>query len=298
MTKALLCRGVTDVGLYVYNEKTQMAFSKTHLVLLFPLARFKSLPRRLFLATLTPVSSPLFLKLSKIVKKYLPAGLALAGLLVLVCPMQAKAPHVRASHVKIKPVAFSKAEVLGPGTVADGNDAIPDAGKKYSLKLYSLHTNENINVVYRVGDVYLPEALDELNHFLRDHYTDDVNQYDPAEFDLLHNVLTRLNKPNGTINVLCGYRTAETNEYLRSLGPVTGVAEHSQHIGAKAIDIRIPGVQTARLRDAAMSLDAGGVGYYPRAQFVHVDVGPVRHWTFAPVRHRKGKRSGQKKHRA
>lgn len=217
---------------------------------------------------------------SKFLKKYVPAGLALAGLVLLAGPMQAKAPRIKTSHVKIKPMAFSAAAVLAPGTVAESDDAIPDEGKKYSLRLYSLHTNENINVVYRVGDVYLPGALDQLNHFLRDHYTDDVKQYDPSEFDLLHNVLTRLNKPNGTINILCGYRTEETNEYLRSLAPVTGVAEHSQHIQAKAIDIRVPGVQTARLRDAAMSLDAGGVGYYPKSQFVHVDVGPVRHWTY------------------
>jgi uncharacterized protein YcbK (DUF882 family) len=249
------------------------------------------------LALLTSVSSP---KLMKILK-YVPACAALAALVLATAPMQAKAPRVKTSrHVKIRPLAFSHAAVLGPGTVAADDTEVPDDGQKYSLRLFAQHTNENIDVVYRIGDVYLPDALDKLNHFLRDHYTDDVNQYDPAEFDLLHNVLTRLNKPNGTIDVLCGYRTAETNEYLRSLGPVTGVAENSQHIQAKAIDIRIPGVQTARLRDAAMSLDAGGVGYYPNAQFVHVDVGPVRHWTFAPVHHRKGKgkKSGRTRHRA
>jgi len=249
------------------------------------------------LANLTPVSSPLFLKLSKILKQYVPAGMALAGLVLLAGPMQAKAPHTKPAHVKIKPAVFSKAEVLAPGTVAETDDAIPDEGKKYSLKLYSLHTNESIDVVYRIGDVYLPDGLEQLNHFLRDHYTDDVKQYDPSEFDLLHNVLTRLNKPNGTINILCGYRTEETNEYLRSLAPVTGVAEHSQHIQAKAIDIRVPGVQTARLRDAAMSLDAGGVGYYPRAQFVHVDVGPVRHWTYGGYTKKK-RRAAPRKHRA
>jgi uncharacterized protein YcbK (DUF882 family) len=270
-----------------------MAFAKTHLVL--QMAVCKSLPGDCFLAQLNVVSS---LLCSKVVKKFVPSGVALAGLVLLTMPVQAKAPHLKPAHMKIKPAAFSHAAVLGPGTVAADDNDIPETGKKYSLKLYSLHTNESIDVVYRIGDVYLPDGLDQLNHFLRDHYTDDVKQYDPAEFDLLHNVLTRLNKPAGTINILCGYRTEETNEYLRSLAPVTGVAEHSQHIQAKAIDIRVPGVQTARLRDAAMSLDAGGVGYYPRAQFVHVDVGPVRHWTYAPVVHRKGKKSGHAKHRA
>ena len=234
---------------------------------------------------------------SKLLTKYVPAGVALVGLALLAAPVQAKAPHTtKPAHMKIKPPVFSHAPVLEPGTVAESDEDVPETGRKYSLKLYSLHTNESIDVVYRVGDVYLPDALDELNHFLRDNYTDDVKQYDPSEFDLLHNVLTRLNKSNGTINILCGYRTEETNEYLRSRAPVTGVAEHSQHIQAKAIDIRVPGVQTARLRDAAMSLDAGGVGYYPRAQFVHVDVGPVRHWTYGG--YTKKKRTAPKKRRA
>jgi len=233
------------------------------------------------------------------VKKYVPAGMALVCLALLAAPAQAKAPtsRVKSPHVKVKPPVFSHAAVLEPGTVAETDEDIPDTGKKYSLKLYSLHTNESIDVVYRVGDVYLPDALDQLNHFLRDHYTDDVKEYAPEEFDLLHNVMTRLNKPNGTINVLCGYRSEETNEYLRSRAPVTGVAEHSQHIQAKAIDIRVPGVQTARLRDAAMSLDAGGVGYYPTSQFVHVDVGPVRHWTYGAFTKKK-KRSAPKRHTA
>jgi len=246
------------------------------------------------LAFISSVPSPCF---AKTLKKFVPFGLALVGLALLAGTALAKAPHIKPSHAKIKPAAFSHAAILAPGTVAETDDDVPVAGKKYSLNLYSLHTNESISVVYRVGDVYVPEALDRLDHFLRDHYTDDVNQYDPAEFDLLHNVMTRLNKPNGTINILCGYRSPETNEYLRSRAPVTGVAEHSQHIQAKAIDIRVPGVQTARLRDAAMSLDAGGVGYYPTSQFVHVDVGPVRHWTYGAVS-RKKKRGAPKRHRA
>ena len=186
------------------------------------------------MATFTSVSSPTF---SKILKKYVPACLALAGLVLLAGPMQAKAPRIKTSHVKIRPMAFSAATVLGPGTVAADMDEVPDTGQKYSLRLYSLHTNENINVVYRIGDVYLPGALDQLNHFLRDHYTDDVKQYDPSEFDLLHNVLTRLNKLNGTINILCGYRTEETNEYLRSLAPVTGVQKVLAKAGWKMEDV-------------------------------------------------------------
>jgi len=92
--------------------------------------------------------------------------------------------------------------------------------------------------------------------------------------------MTKLGKPNGVIDIVCGYRTPWSNNYLRTRAAVTGVAKNSQHTQAKAIDIRVPGVQTARLRDLAESFHAGGVGYYPVSQFVHVDVGPVRTWSF------------------
>lgn len=161
------------------------------------------------------------------------------------------------------------------------------AGPRYVLRLHHLHTDEDINVVYRVGDTYLPGALDKLNVFLRDHRTQDASVYDPKEFDLLHSLMTRLHRPNGVIDIVCGYRTPESNEFLRTLAPVTGVAEHSQHMLAKAIDIRVPGVRTLALRNAALALGAGGVGYYPRSQFVHVDVGPVREWQYGGMRMRR-----------
>lgn len=153
-------------------------------------------------------------------------------------------------------------------------------GQPYELRLHHLHTGEDIDVVYRVGNTYIPSALTQLNHFLRDHRTQESSHYDPREFDVLHNVLATLGRQNSVIDVVCGYRTPWSNNFLRTRSASTGVAQHSQHMLAKAIDIRIPGVATSRLRDAAMSLGAGGVGYYPVSQFVHVDVGPVRHWSF------------------
>lgn len=159
-------------------------------------------------------------------------------------------------------------------------------GQHYSLHLYQLHTGESIDVVYRVGDTYIPAALDKLNHFLRDYRTDTVKTYDPKEFDVLHALMTKLRRPNGVIDIVCGYRTPETNHFLRTRAASTGVAEHSQHMAAKAIDIRVPGVSTVRLRNAALSLHEGGVGYYPMSQFVHVDVGPVREWSYGRVRSR------------
>lgn len=150
----------------------------------------------------------------------------------------------------------------------------------FRLKLQNLHTGESLDIVYRVGDTYIPEALKKLDYFLRDHYTQDVISYDPKEFDVLHLVMQRLHRTNGVIDIVCGYRTPETNEMLRDESPHSGVAEHSQHMEGHAIDIRVPGVSTAQLRNAALSLHEGGVGYYPVSHFVHVDVGPVRQWTF------------------
>jgi uncharacterized protein YcbK (DUF882 family) len=156
----------------------------------------------------------------------------------------------------------------------------PDPLEQYHLRLHHLHTGEDIDVVYRVGDTYIPEALDQLNHFLRDHRTQDVSSYDPKEFDVLHTLMSSLGRPNGVIDVVCGYRTPWSNNFLRTRGAETGVAEHSQHMLAKAIDIRVPGVSTVKLRNAALALHAGGVGFYPVSQFVHVDVGPVRTWSY------------------
>jgi uncharacterized protein YcbK (DUF882 family) len=104
-----------------------------------------------------------------------------------------------------------------------------------------------------------------------------VHHYDPHLFDLLFDLMGKLHKPNGEIDVVCGYRTPWTNAYLRSHGH--GVAQHSLHMQAMAIDIRVPGESTAELRDTAWSMQEGGVGYYPVSQFVHVDVGRVRHWS-------------------
>ena len=133
---------------------------------------------------------------------------------------------------------------------------VPEDGKPYQLKMTNLHTGESLDIVYRIGNTYLPEALEKLNYFLRDHNTQDVSNYDPKEFDVLHAMMARLGKLNSPIEIVCGYRTPETNATLRQNSPQTGVAEHSQHMEGHAIDLRVPGVPTARLRDAALSLQA------------------------------------------
>jgi uncharacterized protein YcbK (DUF882 family) len=194
-------------------------------------------------------------------------------------------------HLKTQPMMMSGEEVV-PGVMpeeiaASGTPTeVPEDGKPYQLKMTNLHTGESLDIVYRIGNTYLPDALEKLNYFLRDHNTQDVSNYDPKEFDVLHAMLARLGKLDSVISVVCGYRTPETNSALRHKAPQTGVAEHSQHMEGHAIDLRVEGVTTAKLRDAALSLKAGGVGYYPVSQFVHVDVGPVREWVFGAKQRR------------
>jgi uncharacterized protein YcbK (DUF882 family) len=159
--------------------------------------------------------------------------------------------------------------------------AVDNPGKsplEYRLRLYHTHSHERLDVVYRQGDTYIPAALAQLDHFLRDHRTGDVHHYDPRLFDVLQELTASLGDSGAEINVICGYRSPWSNEFLRARSPHSGVARHSLHMQAEAIDIRLPGIATSAVRQAALRLHAGGVGYYPMSNFVHVDVGRVRRW--------------------
>jgi uncharacterized protein YcbK (DUF882 family) len=178
-------------------------------------------------------------------------------------------------------IAFLSSIVFVPVSFqAESNKT--DLSEPYRLHLVHLHTGEHLDIIYRQGDRYIPSALQELNHFLRDHRTGDVHEYDPRVFDLLASLTQALAQPDAEIDIVCGYRTPQSNQYLRRHSP--GVAEHSLHIQAKAIDIRIPGVSSWTVRKTALALARGGVGYYSRSNFVHVDVGRVRHWEFPSIR--------------
>jgi uncharacterized protein YcbK (DUF882 family) len=150
--------------------------------------------------------------------------------------------------------------------------------RAYRLRFYHTHTNERLDIVYRRGDDYLPDALAVLDRYLRDHRTGEVHHFDPRLFDLLYDLTASLKDSGGEIDVICGYRTPSSNEFLRTRGPHTGVALHSLHMQAEAIDIRLPGIATSAVRDAALHLQRGGVGYYRDSNFIHVDVGRVRRW--------------------
>ncbi len=175
-------------------------------------------------------------------------------------------------------VALSGFVLMLSFVAKESASARPVFPEERRLRLFHTHTGERIDIVYRRGDAYLDDALGRLDHFLRDHRTGQGLHYDPHLFDLLTDLPAAAGKPDAEIAVVCGYRSPWSNEFLRA--HTAGVAKHSLHMQARAIDIRLPGVSTRDLRSAALSLHRGGVGYYPRSGFIHVDTGRVTQWCF------------------
>ena len=145
----------------------------------------------------------------------------------------------------------------------------------WKISFRNAHTNESFSGVYRVGNRYLPEAFDRINYVLRDFRTNEVFPMDPRVIDLVK-VVQDKSKPGRTLEVLSGYRSPKTNSMLR--GASTGVARNSFHMYGQAMDIRMPGYSTRKLRDIAKRQKVGGVGYYSKSNFIHVDTGEVRSW--------------------
>ncbi len=142
-----------------------------------------------------------------------------------------------------------------------------------TLKLLNLQTGERFSGAYFEHD-YLPDALAELNHVLRDYINDDEHHMDHRLFDWMVSLRDRLG--GGEYRVICGYRSASTNKVL--MDRKTGAVKGSLHLYGKAIDLRLSGVETAELRKFAVSDRRGGVGYYADRDFVHIDTGRVRYW--------------------
>ena len=143
------------------------------------------------------------------------------------------------------------------------------------LRFEHLHTGERLEVEYFSGGSYLRDALDSVNHLLRDFRTNELHPIDVKLLDLLHD-LNAITDRRQAFQVISGYRSPATNEMLRHRSE--GVAAHSLHMEGRAIDIRLAGVPLIRLRDAALSMQRGGVGFYGPSNFVHVDTGRVRRW--------------------
>lgn len=143
------------------------------------------------------------------------------------------------------------------------------------LKLRNLHTEETLDVVYFEKGNYVAGALQEIHHLLRDHRNDAVHPIDVSLLDSLHR-LQRLLRSNGPFQIISGYRSPESNAMLREKSGK--VAKNSLHMEGRAIDIRLPDRSLSEVRMAALSLQQGGVGYYPKSNFVHLDTGPFRRW--------------------
>ena len=169
---------------------------------------------------------------------------------------------------------------LGLATGAAGLISVPSQAFATTLTprrlaLQNTHTGEKIDCCYWENGKYVPDAVAALNKVLRDHRSGDVHMMDAGLYDILA-ALQAKTESRGPFQIISGYRSPKTNAMLNSKS--SGVAKHSLHMDGKAMDVRLPGVQLAHLRNAALTLKKGGVGYYPTSNFVHVDTGRVRQW--------------------
>ena len=169
-------------------------------------------------------------------------------------------------------------------TAPAARPASPAVVKKLAARLvrrahlHNLHTGDELDTVYYEDGQYVPDALAEARRVLRDWRNGEEHAMDAGLFDVLHAISDKV-PGKGPFQILSGYRSKSTNAMLHSRSEQ--VAQHSQHMLGKALDIVLPGVELGHLRQAALSLKAGGVGFYPQSGFVHVDVGPVRQWVGA-----------------
>ena len=147
--------------------------------------------------------------------------------------------------------------------------------QRRALSFLNLHTEESLKTVYCKHGRYIAESLFGINHILRDHRTGEVRWIDPRLLDLIFRIRMQI-KPQDAFHIISGYRSPQTNALLRKNG--RGVAKHSFHLLGKAVDLRLPEISLSRLRDIAAKQRGGGIGYYPRSNFIHLDIGPIRYW--------------------
>ena len=159
-------------------------------------------------------------------------------------------------------------------TIAAASFAPPAAARR--LSFYNTHTDESVETCYWEHGAYVPTALEQLNAVLRDHRTGEIRQMSPALIDLVYALSVSLGSKS-PVQVISGYRSPATNELLRA-GGSGGVAERSLHLTGEAVDLRYEDRPLSQVRDTALALRGGGVGYYPRSGFVHIDVGRCRSW--------------------
>ena len=179
---------------------------------------------------------------------------------------------------------FNRRQLLKIGTVVAAGTLTPGAAlamlrvpypPERSLKIYNLHTGESLNAAYCQNGCYVEGALRDINYIMRDFRANEIKPIDPRLLDLLY-MLNRRLATQEPFQLISGYRSAATNAMLAARSE--GVAHRSLHIEGKAADIRVPGRRLWEVWQTSMAMLAGGVGFYPRSDFVHVDVGRVRFW--------------------
>lgn len=165
--------------------------------------------------------------------------------------------------------------MLGAGLLPNSVSAMFSTAKPMILRMRNVNTGDVLNAPYSIAG-FSAQTLNSLNYLMRDRRENKIKAIDPKLFIKLTHIQSRLGLRNSEILVLSGYRTARTNASLRRNG--RGVASNSYHIQGKAVDFRIQNVPLVKIKQVAENLNNGGVGYYPRSNFVHVDTGPVRTW--------------------
>lgn len=182
----------------------------------------------------------------------------------------------------MEPIDHHRRKWLALGGVTLGMALLPgqsfaslSTARPRILTLNNLNTGERLKTEFFDGRRYNKDELARLNHFFRDYRANKVKTIDPRLFDQLYRLQVMLGN-NRPVQLISGYRSQATNEDLRMRS--RGVAKQSYHIQGRAMDFHIEGVQLANIRKAALKMRAGGVGYYPQSNFVHIDTGPARTW--------------------
>jgi uncharacterized protein YcbK (DUF882 family) len=170
---------------------------------------------------------------------------------------------------------FAATAVIAAPTYSKAFGLLKGAGDIRRFRMYSGRTGESIDTIYWIEGEYIPEVTKEINHFMRDWRSDDVLKMDPRNFDIIA-AAHRLLDVSEPYMLLSGYRSPSTNAMLRSKSG--GVAKNSLHLKGMAADLRLKSRSVSQMARAAEACSAGGVGHYPRSNFVHMDCGPVRTW--------------------
>ncbi|WP_145103405.1 YcbK family protein [Cereibacter sediminicola] len=171
--------------------------------------------------------------------------------------------------------AFAASAVVAAPTYSHAFGFLRGAGDVRRIRMYSGRTGESMDTIYWIEGEYIPEALKEINHFMRDWRTNDVTRIDPRAVDIMA-ASHRLMDVSEPYMLLSGYRSPKTNAMLRSQS--SGVARNSLHLRGQAADLRLKSRSVGQMAKAAEACASGGVGRYSRSDFVHMDCGPVRHW--------------------